>query len=239
VPPETSPRETAERDARAAILVFDIAAAVIYTAASVITLALVLFVALALTSRRVEGLALREEGRWAHGPVALAVIAVGRAREWFAARGAAVYLAGKRLLGVSAAEVRAAGLAGVGAGAFSVAVYFANGWTLLELVGTCALSTGVVAVLAGCRFKSEIVLATCISLGMLLVVVLAWPGMAQSMDGSTLVQAGHAVNVVALSLMLFLLFLLPVLLIARLTARLGFRLKERIQRLNGLEPSDL
>jgi signal peptidase len=223
----------------ASVFALDILAAMIYTVVSVAALLLVAWLALAWSRRKTENLAMDEPSRWGHGLMANLVIGYSAAREWSRTGWLRVYDFGRRMLGVSFAEARRAVLAGTGAGAATVAVYFANGWTLLELAGTCALFTGVAGVLAGCRHRSELVLATCISLGIVLAVILGWPGVAQGMGGSPLVRAGQVVNVAALSLILFLLFLLPVLVIARLTARVGHAIKEKVQRLNGLEPSDL
>ena len=223
----------------ASVFALDILAAMVYTVISVSALLLIGWFSLAWSRRRTENLAMDEPSRFGHGPVAMLVLGYSGIKTWARARWLTAHEFGRRLLGVTFAEVRSAVVAGAVAGGLTVLVYFANGWTLLELAGTCALFTGIAAVLAGCRHRSELVLATCISLGIVLAVILGYPGVVQQVNGGLLVKLGQVVNVAALSLMLFLLFLVPVLLIARLTARLGHALKMRLQRLNGLEPSDL
>ncbi|MGH7338933.1 MAG: hypothetical protein ACREKH_00420, partial [Candidatus Rokuibacteriota bacterium] len=223
----------------ASVFALDILAATIYTVISVAGLLLIAWFSQAWSRRRTLNLAMEEPARFGHGTLAMLVIGYSEIRGWSKARWLAVQEFGRRLLGVTFAEVKSAIVAGLVAGALTVLVYFSNGWTLLELAGTCALFTGIAAVVAGCRHRSELVLATCISLGIVLAVILGYPGIAQQANGGGLVRLGQLVNVAALTLILFLLFLLPVLVIARLTARVGHAVKMRVQRLNGLEPSDL
>jgi signal peptidase I len=227
-----------------AVILADLGAAFLFALVSLIGVALIAGLGSLSERRRVEGLAMREPDRVAHGAVALLVIACGRGLAWIRRMNAVAVTAGGRLLGVRAAEVRAAVLAGAVGGLVPLAAYFADGWSLLELALICAVSTGLAAVLSGCRCRSELVLATCISLGMMFGAVIAFPGMMIGGNGNGngntgMVALGHAVNVLALALILFLLFLIPVLLVARLTARLGVAARNRLRGEDGIEPGDL